>query len=391
MKYLLVSLALLSVLACNKHRQFFDETTLFSLNLEFDEEVTADEKRDILLHEQLGVKTETYAAKAWRRGGYSMRFPKHSYSIDLYDDVPLANLPADDDWILNANYIDKTFLRHVISYELFQDMGADRVAPNTRYVELELNGVYNGLYVLMEKLDKSTLGIDANDSAAVIFKEPHIFRESYDGIIPEEPENFHQQKFPKIEERDMTAYIESVRNFILESSDEEFTQQIANFFDLENVIDWHLLLLITNNSDGILKGFYLYKINEETPLRIAPWDYDHSFGRDGDNELNLDARPLDINRSILFARLLGFEWYKKMLKTRWNALQKEGLLNMQGLKWRIHYQKEKIKPWVAKNFELWPVDASWYFDDNGFEEEIQIMYQFVELRHHRLTEYFSNL
>ncbi len=124
------------------------------------------------------------------------------------------------------------------------------------------------------------------NSTAVIFKEPHIFRDSYDGVVPEEPENFHQQKFPKIEERDMTVYIESVRDFILESSDEEFTQQIASFFDLENVIDWHLLLLITNNSDGILKGFYLYKINEETPLRIAPWDYDHSFGRDGDNELN---------------------------------------------------------------------------------------------------------
>ena len=60
--------------------------------------------------------------KIKRRGGYSMRFAKHSYELDFKEDISLAGLPADDDWILNANYIDKTFLRHVVSYELFEDI-----------------------------------------------------------------------------------------------------------------------------------------------------------------------------------------------------------------------------------------------------------------------------
>ncbi len=47
------------------------------------------------------------------------------------------------------------------------------------------------------------------------------------------------------------------------------------------------MLLLSNNGDGVMKNFLLYKIDSNTPFRIALWDYDHSFGRDGDNELNL--------------------------------------------------------------------------------------------------------
>jgi len=46
------------------------------------------------------------------RGGISRRYFKHSYALKLATDYSLNDLPADDDWILNANYIDKTFIRH---------------------------------------------------------------------------------------------------------------------------------------------------------------------------------------------------------------------------------------------------------------------------------------
>ncbi len=66
--------------------------------------------------------TIIYNGRIERRGGGSMAFPKSSYEIDLEDDIPLGQLPEDDDWILNANYIDKTFMRHTFSYDLFREM-----------------------------------------------------------------------------------------------------------------------------------------------------------------------------------------------------------------------------------------------------------------------------
>ncbi|HLW07120.1 MAG TPA: CotH kinase family protein [Marinilabiliaceae bacterium] len=377
--------------SCEKDLLEEQPEKLFKLNIEVDQTIQPHQWTPMTLHYSENDKVTSYPGKIKRRGGYSISFPKHSYEIDLNKNISLAGLPKDDDWILNANYIDKTFIRHVISYELFTDMNENNEASKSQYIEVELNGKYNGLYVLMEKLDRSSLGINKSDPMAVIFKEPHIFRKSYDGIVPQKPDNFHQQTYPKIYVDDKREFIEGVREFILNSPETSFKQDFSNMFDLNNIIDWHLLILISNNSDGILKNFYLYKIDATTPIKIAPWDYDHSFGRDGDNELNIDERPLNIERSILFARLLKFDWYKKMLKERWEELNEANLFSKAGLKQRITSKSRKVRKKAMENFEIWPVDAPQFFDANGFDEEIDIMLEFVELRHRRLSDYFEEL
>lgn len=334
-------------------------------------------------------ETLTHSGRVERRGGFSISFPKHSYEIDLKEDVAPGGLPADDDWILNANYIDKTFLRHVVSYELFAEMRAENEAPQCRYVEVALNGQYQGLYVLMEKLDRSTLGLDKSDPAAVIFKEPQVFRETYGEVSDGDSTSIYHQTYPKVKDDDKSAFIENLRSLILRGPEATFRRDIEAAFDLENLIDWHLLLLVTNNGDGILKNFYLYKADADTPVRIAPWDYDHSFGRDGDNELNLDERPLRMERSILFARLLLADWYTERLKHRWEELNASGLLSEAGLKERVLAKSELIRGAAEKNFTVWPLDGPWYYDANGYDAEMDIMLHFITLRHRRLRGYFA--
>jgi len=363
----------------------------YTLNIEFAKKIRPFKYSPIELHEIRDNHIKKYDGKIKQRGGSSLFYYKQSYEIDLEEDETLCGLDADDDWIVNANYIDKTFMRHVIAYELFQNMHVNNLASNTQYVQLKLNNRYNGLYVLMEKPDKSSLCIDRSDTTAVIFKEPHIFRKSYDPVVPQKVGNFHQQTYPKITVDDKTDFIEEVRDFILHSTDKQFTEKFNRIFDLQSILDWHLILLVTNNSDGLLKNFYLYKIDTDTPLRISIWDYDHSFGRDGDNELNLDKRHLKIERSILFARLLEFDWYEEKLKNRWKVLNDEQILSAPALKKRIELKKKHILILAEKNFQKWAVGCRWYFDDNNFEKEVEIMLQFIDLRHDRLSHYFNNL
>ncbi|MFT6783874.1 MAG: hypothetical protein ACJA1A_003816, partial [Saprospiraceae bacterium] len=68
------------------------------------------------------------------RGGHSARYEKHSFSLELVKKYQLTGLPKDDDWILNANYIDKTFMRHKISYDLFRDMNINNLSVASNYV-----------------------------------------------------------------------------------------------------------------------------------------------------------------------------------------------------------------------------------------------------------------
>lgn len=388
---ILVFVIVLLSLCYSQRSKAQTNTNVYSINININGEVPKG-KMTKAVFDYIGVnKRRTIVGKVKRRGGYSIVFPKHSYELDFKQDISLAGLPADDDWILNANYIDKTFLRHVISYELFMDMNKNNIAPKCQFVNVYLNKKYNGLYVLMEKLDKSSLKIKSKDGSAFIFKEPHIFRTSMENIIPQKKGNFHQQTYPKKIVKDQAAYIEDIREFILSSDDTIFSQEIANKFDLTNLIDWHLLLLISNNSDGILKNFYLYKQSAESLLRVAPWDYDHSFGRDGDNELNLNRSSLDVKRSILFKRLLQFDWYKKQLKDRWTELNRKNILSVKGLQKRILKKSNFIKKYAEKNFEIWPVNVKRYYDDNNFDQEIDIMVKFIELRHEKLVSYFESI
>ncbi|MEL6721281.1 MAG: hypothetical protein AAFP82_21450, partial [Bacteroidota bacterium] len=102
--FVLLYLIILSV-SCIKEQETIQKKEIYSLHLAFEGKVSKDKKIPMVLRETMGETTRIHEGKVERRGGYSISFPKHSYEIDLKEDLDFTNLPADDDWILNANYI----------------------------------------------------------------------------------------------------------------------------------------------------------------------------------------------------------------------------------------------------------------------------------------------
>ncbi|HEX5113343.1 MAG TPA: CotH kinase family protein, partial [Saprospiraceae bacterium] len=98
------------------------------------------------------------------RGASSQSFPKKSFGMETRDangydlDVSLLGLPADEDWILYAPYTDKSFLRDAFTYYLGNVTG--HYAPRTVFGELFLNGEYQGIYCLEEKIKRSKNRVD---------------------------------------------------------------------------------------------------------------------------------------------------------------------------------------------------------------------------------------
>lgn len=93
------------------------------------------------------------------RGSSSQMFPKKSYSVETKSgdlasaDVSLLGMPAENDWVLYAPYTDKTMIRDVMTYTLDASLG--HWSPRCRFVELFLNGSYQGVYVLIEKIKRN--------------------------------------------------------------------------------------------------------------------------------------------------------------------------------------------------------------------------------------------
>lgn len=369
------------------------EKSLPSIHIIKPDDIPWDKKEPCEIIFDDGNKVSNLKGQIKCRGGMSSKYHKRSFTIELDEKFQFLELPKDDDWVINASYIDKTLMRHKINYDLYRQMNPENISPKSIYVKTYLNDNYEGIYLIMEKINAGMLDLNKKDSSAMVFKDPPVFRKEKLSFVADST-NYYEQKYPDIKKIDKSYYLDSFRTFLFNSTDREFDNNISSWIDVENLIDWQLLLMFSNNGDGILKNFYLYKKSENEPFRIAIWDCDHSFGRDGDNELNLIDNELDLEKSILFDRLMtgysGIHYFQK-LKKRWFELRELNIFSIQNFEKLIQENHQEIKNDVDDNFERWPIDGKWYFDNNDYHQELNLMKKFVKLRLNQLDDYFMSI
>ena len=335
-------------------------------------------------------QAETYAATARFRGGTSRGYPKKSFTVKIPEPRAWGGMEADQNWILNANYIDKTFMRHKLSYDLFRSMSSGNLAPQSEYVEVYHNDQYAGLYVLMERLDENRLNVDTHDQQAFVFKQPPTF---YDSTFHWNRDSMYHvsQKFPKAEQEDRSQFLRRLQWLVKHSNDSLFAAEVFQMLNRDNLIDWQLMLIFANNSDGQHKNYFIYRTDSLTPARIALWDCDHGLGRDGDYEYNMLTRLVDPARMTLFRRLMQLnpDNYNQRIADRWSELR-QGVLSAAALEKMISSYQKQILPYIERNAQAWPIDGPGYHDDNNFEQELEIIRAFIGLQLPRLDAYFGN-
>ena len=134
------------------------------------------------------------------RGNSSLRYMKRSYALKTRDDagksqeVSLLGFPQDSDWVLYAPYPDKTLLRDVLAYEMFNQMG--RYTSRTKFVEVFVNESggklskrdYKGVFVLEEKIKRSKDRVNlqklsTNDNAEPNITGGYIFKKDHESMM----------------------------------------------------------------------------------------------------------------------------------------------------------------------------------------------------------------
>ncbi|MGE0635756.1 MAG: CotH kinase family protein [Bacteroidia bacterium] len=353
------------------------------------------------------------------KGNQSLAFEKKSFSIELSEKVKIEGMDADDDWKLNASYIDKTFLRNKISYNLYRLFSENNIAPNVSWVEVFLNNTYHGLYIVTDRMDAKRLGLDDKDTAAVLFKAAPISQlpsaldsvqrgyadyvmtaERWSSWSEEGKKEFaadiyFNQRYPEFAKKNKHFVIYQLTAFLHNTTTEEFTAKrggVDSVFDIENIIDFHLLLLITNNGDGVVNNNYLYRQNSNTPYRICPYDFDHSFGRDGDGEPN-PADFIDLRRNILITRLIetnAFN-YKERLKEKYLRLKDRNILTVENITAMIDEHAARIKPFALKDERKWKPEAHKYFQNTDYDKEIELMKVWLKQHLPKVEKYINEL
>ena len=108
--------------------------------------------------------------------------------------------------------------------------------------------------------------------------------------------------------------------------------------------------------------------------------------------MNMMEYPVEPERSELIKRLMEIPGsrYPEMLRERWWQLKKADILTFRNIKQLIEQNDRIIREQIPGNAEIWPLDSKWYEDDNSYDEELQVILDFVTLRVGQLDEYFSD-
>jgi spore coat protein CotH len=247
------------------------------------------------------------------RGISSLSFDQKQYTIETRDssgdnfNVPILDMPAENDWVLHAPYNDISLIRNVLAYHLWSGMG--HWAPRTRMVELVLNGEYQGVYVLTETIKrdenrikianlKSTdttgleitggyiMKIDASNSDDDITFQSKVsglgtgFNKSVIWLYHyPDPKEIHTKQQEYIHN-----YIDTIELLI---QSDEFDDPIcgyAKYLSLQSFIDYFIHTELSLNSDGYKRSAYFYKEKMNTNgtkgkfKAGSVWDYNLAFG-----------------------------------------------------------------------------------------------------------------
>ena len=248
------------------------------------------------------------------RGNSTWSLPKKPYRLKLDTKTELLGMPADKSWVLLANYSDKTMLRTATAMHMGQ-MSNIGFTPRAHFVELMLNGRYEGTYQLCEKLELSRHRIDVGGEGFLLEIDQRAKAEDDGPLVSVE----HIKAPIVIKEPDVKAGSEDyayVSSFLAEADSVLFSDGFRDpdrgwrkYLDMDSFVDWYVVNEIAKNNDAyFFASCYMNLLRDSTNsggwLRMGPlWDFDLAFGNVL-NSKNYEPEGFYVRFVPWYARLL---------------------------------------------------------------------------------------
>jgi len=361
--------------------------------------------RDFYLPAQYVLKDESQAilvqgATEIRGRGHSTwdLMPKKPYHIKLGKSSSLLGMPANRHWALLANYSDKTMLRNDLVFKLGQWLGME-YTPRSRFVEVELNGVYLGIYQLTEhiriapdrvnipelKIGDTTLPnitggylLEVDEWRDEAFCFPSI--RSGMPFCLKNPETLLEPGW-EAQRAYIVDYISKVEDAIFANNFDPVTGYAA-YIDVDSAVQYYLANELVKNVDGDLRlSTYLYK-KRDGKLTFGPlWDFDIAAGNVNFNGCD-NPEGWYIRSAPWFARLFQDPAFAAKVKDKWNQLKSSGQLEE-----LFHYIDNRatyLSQVQVKNFQKWDILSTWVWPNRvvtgSYEGEVTAMKDWLRAR-----------
>ena len=291
------------------------------------------------------------------RGNSTWGFPKKPYRLKLNKKASICGYGEAKNYVLLANHIDPTLMLNAVAFKIAQLLDM----PFTNHampVDVVLNGVYKGSYMLTEQVEVKTNRIDLDEENCVVWELDTNYDEDY---------KFYSNSFSlpvMLKDPDMTdsqfAYWKNDFNTFLSKFAEEPLEgnSYVDDIDIESVAKYILVYNLTHNMEiNHPKSVYLHKEGDGKYVMGPVWDFDWGFDYEGTlTHFGSYSRSL-WNENMtngagcrFFKRFLKDSRVLSLYESIWNdfyANKMDVLIDYVGM------YAERLKPSAERNSQLW--------------------------------------
>ena len=285
------------------------------------------------------------------QGTSSMAYPKKNFSIRTYEDEELTKKLKLDfkgwgeqyKFVLKANYIDLSHARNIVSAKLwakcvaarsnFDELPEElRESPNLGaidgfFVKVYHEGVYQGRYTFNIPKDPWMTNMDedkeehcllcSEDYGSGCFRAPALIDET----------DWTDEIHKTVPQSILTRWNEVI-SFVMNSSDEDFKNNLKDYFDVESLIDYYCFQYLICGLDSMGKN-QVYITYDGVKWFATAYDMDSTWGSywDGTREVSTAYRMQKDYESMIDGRqgnLLFFrleELFKQEIYDRYQVLR----------------------------------------------------------------------
>ena len=332
-------------------------------------------------------ETVEVTGKIKGRGNTTWGMPKKPYRIKLDEKARLFGFPGDKDWILLANYSDKTLLRNILAMEISRLCGMSWT-PRMLSVDVYLNGEYIGVYTFCDhkEVAPDRVNIEVATETDIeggyyleieeAMDEPVCFKTVWDT-----PVMFHEPEKPtEAQQRYVKEWFNGFEH-ALERVQGEHDYAYRSYIDIPSFINYYIIQEITKNPDGnVRKSTYLTKEKGKPLEMYHVWDFDITLG-------NCDYTDFEKPegwqmRYVKWYNQLFFDPdFKKAVVDRWNELYSILLTQVPAF---LDRQHALLAGAEARNFDRWQILGVkvWpnYYYYPTYEQEYAFLKEFYEAR-----------
>lgn len=314
------------------------------------------------------------------RGNYTWGLPKKPYQIKFATDQALLGMAPQKTWILLANAADASLMRNRIAYDLAGAIGMP-FAPESRFVDLRIDGVHQGSYLLTEKTEVKKNRVVLNDSRGVLVELDNSYGAAEDFFfytgtsrslftlkdaksgIPDRLSDGALPALPAATQAgwdDVRATLDELDALLAAPAPD--WERIGALIDVDSFVRYYFVYEFTENSEIVASSIYFYKDGPSDVLHAGPvWDFDTSLGNYDKSEALGAFTNSDYVKNARMLQAGGNGWFTDLFRNpqfvqRANQLWAEGVgEQVSRVPERIDGYLAELEASAARNFARWDV------------------------------------